>query len=95
MRVFVALAVGYVIGARAGSRDMDEVVRAVNALRESPEVADLMSAVRSHVGHTLHEVAAILERKEPVAEGSGPTAPRSIGHVDDVIERVSHLFERR
>ena len=32
MGVFVALAVGYVIGARAGSKDLDQVGQALRAL---------------------------------------------------------------
>ena len=35
MGMFLALAVGYAIGARAGSKDLDQVMRSLNALRQS------------------------------------------------------------
>ena len=61
MGVFVGLAVGYVVGAKTGSKDLDQVVKSLRALRESDEFADVVSAVRSHVGHTLREVANMLD----------------------------------
>ncbi len=53
MGMFAALVIGYVIGARAGSGNLDEVRDALAALRESEELADLAAAVRAHAGHTL------------------------------------------
>ena len=38
MKVLVALAVGYVVGAHSGRRDLDQVVASVKALRESDEL---------------------------------------------------------
>jgi hypothetical protein len=82
MGVFVALAVGYVIGARAGSKDLDQVTQALKALSASEEFADVVSAVRSHVGHTLREVAGMIE--------GGPSEIDT----DDLVVRVRHLFAR-
>ena len=80
MGIFVALAVGYVVGAKTGSKDLDQLVKSLRALRESEEFADVVSAVRSHLGHTLREVAGVLE---------GGNADRESG---DMVDRVRQLF---
>ena len=82
MGVFVALAIGYFVGARAGSKDLDEVGQALKALSASEEFADVVSAVRSHVGHTLRELAGIVEGRPDDAESA------------DLVDRVRHLFAR-
>jgi hypothetical protein len=82
MGVFVALAVGYVIGARTGSKDLDQVTQALKALSASEEFADVVAAVRSHVSHTLREVAGMIEGKPSELE------------TGDLVERVRHLFPR-
>jgi len=81
MGIFVALAVGYVVGAKTGSKDLDQLVKSLRALRESEEFADVVSAVRSHLGHTLREVAGVLE--------GGTGADRESG---DMVDRVRQLF---
>jgi hypothetical protein len=82
MGVFVALAVGYFVGARAGSKDLDQVTQALKALSASEEFADVVSAVRSHVGHTLRELAVMIE--------GAPDEPNA----NDLVDRVRHLFAR-
>ena len=82
MGVFVALAVGYVVGARAGSKDLDQVGKALKSLSASDEFADVVSAVRSHLGHTLRELAGMIEG-----------VPQQI-ETGDLVERVRHLFPR-
>ena len=83
MVAFVALVVGYVIGAQAGSKDLDKVVASLNALRQTEEFSDVVSAVRSHVGHTLRELANMVDGEgEPAAE------------TGDLVDRVRHLFVR-
>jgi hypothetical protein len=80
MIAFVALIVGYVIGAQAGNKDLDQVVSSLKALRDSDEFADVLSAVRTHVGHTLRGLAAVVEGEaEPPAETGG------------LVERARHL----
>lgn len=83
MGIFVAFAVGYVLGARTGSRDLDQLREAIAALRESDEFADLVSAARSHASHTLHEIANMVER------GDTPDID-----TDDLVGRVRQLFGR-
>ena len=82
MGVFIALAVGYVVGARTGSKDLDQVGKALKALSASEEFADVVSAVRSHLGHTLRELAGMVEG-----------APKQI-ESGDLVERVRQLFPR-
>jgi hypothetical protein len=81
MKVLIALVGGYLIGARAGSRDFDQLTKSFRALYESEEFDDLVSAVRTHASHTLRELADVVD------SGSGlPT--------HDLVERVRQLAAR-
>jgi hypothetical protein len=84
MGMFVALVVGYVIGARAGSKDLDQLTTSLKALRESDEFADVVSAVRAHVGHTLRELASSVD-------GGAPAPEEPAG---DLVERVKLIVGR-
>lgn len=90
MGILLAFGVGYVVGARAGERGYQDVVDAIKQLRESEEAHDLMSALRSHVGFTLEDVARrlredgqpinvgdVLARARRLVYGSDPTSPAS------------------
>ena len=81
MGILVALAAGYVIGARAGSKDLDQVARSLRSLLESEEFADVMIALRSHLGHTLRELANAVDGNDGRTGDSG-----------DLVERVTHIF---
>jgi hypothetical protein len=82
MGILLAFAVGYAIGARAGSENFDEVVDSVKAVRDSEEFASLVKALRSHAGHTLRELASLVD---------GTAAP-STGSAQDLVERVRKLI---
>jgi hypothetical protein len=82
MKVLIALVGGYLIGARAGSRDFDQLTKSFRALYESEEFDDLVSAVRTHAGHTLRELADVVD--------SG--SDRLPAH--DLVERVRQLAAR-
>ena len=84
MGIFVALAVGYVIGARVGSRDLDQVTESIKALAASDEFADVVGAVRSHLGHTLRELAGVLD-------GGGDA---TVAEPVDLVDRVKLLVGR-
>jgi hypothetical protein len=84
MGLFAALAVGYVIGARTGSKDLDQILGSLRALRETEEFADVVSAVRSHVGHTLRGIASMVEGEQ--AERAPVREPA------DLVERVRSIF---
>lgn len=83
MVAFMALLAGYVIGAKAGSRDLDRVVGSLKRLGESEEFADVLSAVRSHVGHTMRELGTMLETPGERTDETG-----------DLVDRVRHLVVR-
>jgi hypothetical protein len=83
MKVLLALVAGYFVGANAGSRDYDQLVESVRAIRDSEEFHDLLAALRSHASQTLRELADMLERNE--TEGFVPV---------DLVERVKALAGR-
>ena len=56
MGTLFGFAVGYVIGARAGSEGFDDLLRALSAIRESEEYRGFMTSLRAHVMHTLRDV---------------------------------------
>ena len=84
MKVVLALAAGYVLGARTGGEHFDEVVRSLRAIKDSEEFRDLVTSVRSQAGATLRELASVIER--PAAPGGADAAAAG-----DLVERVRHL----
>lgn len=56
MGTLFGFAVGYVIGARAGSEGFDDLLRALSAIRESEEYRGFMTSLRAHFMHTLRDV---------------------------------------
>jgi hypothetical protein len=85
MVAFIALVVGYVMGAKAGSRDLDQLAGSLKRLAESEEFADVVSAARSHLGHTLRELGALVD---------GPGELTDATDTGDLVDRVRHLFAR-
>ena len=83
MKVFVALVAGYFVGASAGSRDYDQLLDSVRAIRDSEEFHDFLAALRSHASATLRELADMLER----------TGPEGL-HATDLVDRVKALAVR-
>ena len=83
MKLLFALAAGYVFGASAGSRDFDQILDSVRAIRDSEEFHDLLAALRSHASHTLRELADMLER----------AGPESLS-TNDLVERVKQIAVR-
>ena len=81
MVAFLALVAGYVMGAKVGSRDLDQVASSLKRMAESEEFADVVTAVRAHVGHTLREIGALIDGESEPSEETG-----------DLVERVRHLF---
>jgi hypothetical protein len=84
MGPFAAMAVGYVIGTRAGGRDLDQLVRALRALRETEEFGDVVWALRSQLGQTLRGLADVLDGHR------APTAGAS-----DLVDQVRSMFGPR
>jgi hypothetical protein len=88
MGIIFAFAAGYVIGARAGREELDDVVQALQAIRDSDEFRDLVRSLRVHAAHTLREVAAMLD-----GSSSGPGALRSVS-TQDLVDRVKDIVGR-
>jgi hypothetical protein len=83
MGTVVGLAVGYVMGTRTDRDDLDRIYRSVRSLVGTDEFADLVSAVRTHAAHLLHEVASMIEGVDPepaIEEGT------------DLVDRVRSIF---
>jgi hypothetical protein len=80
INTLVALGVGYVVGAKTGGKDLDQLGRSLKALCETDEFSDVVSAGRAQVASTLRELAAIVDggRLQPVTNG-------------DLVTRVRHL----
>jgi hypothetical protein len=85
MEILVAFAVGYFVGARAGSEGFDDVVNSLQAVRDSDEFKGLVAALRSHVSHTLLEMSSIV----------GGDAKLPVKSVYDVVTRVRNLVGSR
>jgi len=57
----MAFAVGYAVGAKAGSDGFDELVDSCKAVWRSEEFQGLLTALRSHAGHVLRDVGQRLQ----------------------------------
>jgi hypothetical protein len=69
MGLLLVFAAGYVMGARAGTESLDDVVDAVHAIRQSEEFDDLLKALRKHAAHSLRGLATMLENgREPAPD---------------------------
>jgi hypothetical protein len=69
--VFLALMVGYVIGAKTGGKELEELGRSVNALFGTDEFADVVTSARSQVGSTLRELASMVDGEHRLTDVSG------------------------
>ena len=87
MGLLLVFAAGYVMGARAGGESLDEVIDAVQAIRESDEFHDLVSALRTHAADSLRGLATILE------SGHEPTDGRTTP--SDLLDRVKLIVGLR
>jgi hypothetical protein len=68
MNVLVALAVGYLVGAKTGGKELNRLGQSVKALCETDEFADVVSAARAQVAGTLRELASMTDGRQPVTE---------------------------
>ena len=77
MNVLVALAVGYLIGAKTGGKDLDQLGRSLKALCETDEFADVVAAARAQIGQ--HPARAGVDRRRRAAPAPRPAATWSPG----------------
>jgi hypothetical protein len=80
----VVLAVGYVIGAKTRGQDLDRLTNSIKALYATDEFADVVSAVRSQLGNTLRDLAAIVDGQDDLPDSG-----------DDIVAKVRHLVGPR
>jgi hypothetical protein len=83
MKTFLALAAGYVIGAKAGGKELDRLGRSLKSLYNTDEFADVVSAARAQVGSTLRELAAIVDSDQHLPDMGG-----------DLVATVRHIVGR-
>lgn len=86
MKLLAALAAGYILGARTGGEDLDDVIRSLRAIKDSDEFRDLLASLRAHAGHTLRELASLVE--DPAEPGDGEI---ELASTHDLVERVRNL----
>jgi hypothetical protein len=82
MKTALAIAIGYVIGAKTGD-ELDELGRSLKTLRETEEFADVVSAARAQVANALRHLAAAVDGEQGTPELGG-----------DIVARVRHLVGR-
>jgi hypothetical protein len=87
MGMLIFFAAGYVVGSRGGDESLDEVVKAVRAIRRSEEFDGLVRAVRAHAADTLRGLAGTIDRLGGDADNRD--AP------SDLLDRVRLLASRR
>jgi hypothetical protein len=80
VKIALALAAGYLLGAKTGGKDLDQLTESLKALCETDEFADVVAAARSQLGTTLRELASIIDGGRGVTEASG-----------DLVAKVRHL----
>lgn len=76
---FWGLVIGYVIGAKTGGKELDQLGRSLTTLFGTDEFADVVTSARSQVGSTLRELAAMVDGDRHEAPGG------------DLIARVRNL----
>ena len=69
--VFLALAVGYVIGAKTGGKELDQLGRSVTALMGTDEFADVVVTARSQVSSTFRQLASMVDGERRTNNSNG------------------------
>ena len=78
----VEFAAGWALGAKSGETHFEEVVETSKTVLHSQEVADLVHALRAHMGYSLKALGGLVmgDEEEPS---------------DDILDIVRHLVQRR
>ena len=79
----VEFAAGWALGAKSGESHFEEVVETTKSVLHSQEVADLVHALRSHVGYSLKALGGLVMGDEDEPSG------------EDLLDIVRHLVQRR
>ena len=70
MNLLVAMAAGYLLGAKTGGEDLDQLGRSLKALCQTDEFSDVVSATRAQVATTLRELASIVEGEQHLPDSA-------------------------
>jgi hypothetical protein len=84
VRTLAAIAIGYIVGAKSGAKDLDRLSRSLKALLETEEFGDVIAAARAQVGSSLRDLAAIVDGHHPAPEGAA-----------DIVAKVRNLVEHK
>jgi len=76
VKLLAALAAGYLIGAKTGGKDLDQLGRSLKALSATDEFGEVVVAARAHVSSTLREIASIIDGEHPMPEVGGDLVAR-------------------
>jgi hypothetical protein len=82
MKTVLALALGYLVGAKSGGKDLDQLGQSLKRLCGTDEFADVLHAARSQAASTLRGIATMVD-----GEGSG------VEPVSDLVARVRSLVD--
>jgi hypothetical protein len=84
VKTLAAIAIGYIVGAKSGAKELDRLSRSLQALFETDEFADVMGAARAQVGAGLREIAALIDGHHPATDGPA-----------DIVAKVRNLVEHK
>jgi hypothetical protein len=74
--MLVALVVGYVIGAKTGGKELDQLGESITALLGTDEFVDVVSAARAQAGSTLRQLASMVDGDRHLTEAGGDLVAR-------------------
>jgi hypothetical protein len=84
VKALAAIAIGYIVGAKSGAKDLDRLSRSLHALFDTDEFSDVIGVARAQVGTGLREIAALIDGQHPVPEGAA-----------DIVAKVRNLVEHK
>lgn len=69
--VLVALVIGYVIGAKTGGKELDQLGESITALLGTDEFVDVVASARAQAGSTLRQLASMVDGDRHLSEVGG------------------------
>jgi hypothetical protein len=74
--VLVALLVGYVIGAKTGGKELDQLGESITALLGTDEFGDVVTSARAQAGSMLRQLASMVDGDPHLGEVGGDLVAR-------------------
>ncbi|HEX3795461.1 MAG TPA: hypothetical protein VHV57_13275 [Acidimicrobiales bacterium] len=69
--MLVALVIGYVIGAKTGGKELDQLGESITALLGSDEFGDVVASARAQAGSTLRQLASMVDGDRHLTDVGG------------------------